>query len=146
MEENKIIIRGKLIKCSKKEKEFKGKSTGVRTFITLAEVELNDDQRKKLNDAFKESGNKFTPTWIKNFEGFVNLSSKYDIPVKVMDNPDSDFDDDYASIVDLCEQAHYPWYGSIVRMSINIKDGAVYPKAICIDKCGERYNPLDDFE
>ena len=130
MEENKIIIRGKLIKCSKKEKEFKGKSTGV----------------KKLNDAFKESGNKFTPTWIKNFEGFVNLSSKYDIPVKVMDNPESDFDDEYESIVDLCEQAHYPWCGSVVRVSVNIKDGAVYPKAICIDKCGESYNPLDDFE
>lgn len=146
MSENKIIIRGKLIKCSKKEKEFKGRSTGVKTFITLAEVNLDDNQRKALNDAFKNSGNKFTPTWVKNFEGFVNLSSKYDIPVKIKDNPENDFDDEYKSIADLCETSSYPWCGAIVQVSMNLKDGAVYPKAICIDKCGESYDPLADFD
>lgn len=135
-----MIIAGTLIKCERTTKEFKGKKSDEKTFITLAEVKLNDAQRKEINDAFKDSGDKFTPSWVKNFEGYINLSTQYDIPVKDLVN-----DDEYSSLLDVCINNKVAWCGAKVRLCVNLKDGAIYPKSLVIDEEGTPFNPFEEF-
>lgn len=141
-----MIIEGKLIKCEKTAKEFKGKKGDEKTFITLAEVKLSDKQRKELNDAFKDSGDKFTPGWMKNFEGYVNLSTVYEIPVRVDDQSSDNAGDEFNSLLDVCVNNKVAWLGAKVKLSVNIKEGAVYPKACLIIEEGEPFNPFAEFD
>ena len=61
-----MIIKGKLIKCARSVKEFKGKVQPEKLYITLAEVKKLDDE---IVEAFKDSGKTFTPDWVKKMYG-----------------------------------------------------------------------------
>lgn len=137
---NTIIFTGKLIKCNRAEKEFKGKKSAEKLYITLAEVDIDDETMEIVKSAYKEAGARFTPAWVKEFEGFVNLSTKYELPFK--DNVNGvtgENIEDY--IVD-----GFNWCGATVKVSVNVKDGALYPKAIVIDEEGKEFDPFSDFE
>ena len=56
-----MVIKGKLVVCKRQAKEFNGKSTDEKLWITLKDVELSDKKMKELKEAFKDSGKKFTP-------------------------------------------------------------------------------------
>ena len=75
-----MIIKGKLIVCKRTVKEFKGKTVKEKLYVTLAEVKLDNDKMQEIQDAFKESGKKFTPDWVKNFTGYVNLATEFPHP------------------------------------------------------------------
>ena len=91
-------------------------------------------------DAFKESGKKFTPSWVTEFEGYVNLSTVYEIPFK--DNVNNATG---ASIEDYIADG-FQWLGAKVSVSVNVKDGALYPKAMIISEEGKEFDPFADFE
>lgn len=85
--------------------------------------------------AFDTSGSKLTPGWFKDKNGYINLSSIYEIHVKNTKGVQIDFEDwitDYNAL------------GATVKISIIQKDGAVYPKAIKVLADGEARDPFED--
>lgn len=132
-----MIIKGKLIKCARSVKEFKGKVQPEKLYITLAEVKKLDDE---IVDAFKDSGKTFTPDWVKNFEGFVNLATQYDLPAR--DLKDRQFD----SVLDMFADENFPWMGAEVGVSVNVKKGAIYPKAIKFYSEGTEFDAFSEFD
>lgn len=132
-----MIIRGKLIKCKRECKEFDkgGKKDGL--FITLAEVKLTDEQMEELNECFKESGKKFTPSWLTDFEGYVNLFTKYELPTK--------FGKITKDVESMVEDGDLDWLGADVKVSIKTKEGAIYPTSMVVVANGEKPDPFKEF-
>lgn len=85
--------------------------------------------------AYDNVGTKLTPSWLKNRDGYINLSSIYSIPVMDARGKQIDFDD---------WLAEYNVLGSLVKVSIKQKDGAIYPEAIKVLEDGEERNPFAD--
>ena len=133
-----MIVKGKLITCKREIKEFNGKKGDEALYITLAEVELSKDQKKELEEAFKDSGKKFTPEWVKDFTGYVNVKTQYDLPCRDLDGQD------HASIEAFIK--NFAWMGADVQLSLNIKEGAVYPNAIIFKSEGKAFNPFAEFD
>lgn len=134
-----MIVKGKLSYCKKEEKVFDNRSTGEKLFISLSEVELTDEQMDELKEAFKDSGKKFTPEWVKNFEGYVNVSSKYDIPAK---DPNGE---EHSSVLKMIADG-FPYIKAPVKLALNVKEGAVYPVSIVFTGEGNPYNPFAEFD
>lgn len=132
-----VVFKGKLIKANRVAKTFEGKKQKEKTHISLAEVAISDDTMKILKEAFKKSGKKFTPKWINEFEGFVNVSTIYDIPTKNLVEGTTHLD-----ILDV----EMPTHNSEVTMSVVVKEGALYPKAIKIYTEGEEYDAFSDLD
>ena len=135
-----MVIKGKLITCKRQVKEFKGKETKEKLYVTLAEVKLNDSKKKELQEAFKDAGKNFTPAWVKKFEGYVNLATEYDLPCRDLDGKDHD------SIEEFIKAENFPYMGAEVKCSLNVKEGAVYPNAIVFLSEGTPYNPFGEFD
>lgn len=133
-----MLVYGKLIKVKREKKQFK-KGSKEALFITLAEVDLDPVQMDELNNAFNESGDAFTPDWIKDFKGYVNVSTKFELPCMTLDNAQHD------SIEKVIEDG-LAWYEADVLMSLVVKDGAVYPKAVKFLTEGKAYNAFTEFE
>lgn len=87
-----------------------------------------------LDDAYKTTGAKMTPSWLKDRTGYINLSSKFDIPVKTINGKQITFDEFIETPTAV---------GSEVKLKIAIKEGAIYPIAIVIVKDGEEIDPFD---
>lgn len=85
--------------------------------------------------AYDNVGTKLTPSWLKNRDGYINLSSIYSIPVMNVRGNQIDFDDWLAD---------YNVLGSKIRVSIKQKDGAIYPEAIKVLEDGEERDPFAD--
>ena len=135
-----IIFKGNLIKCNRTSKEYKGVKGKEKLYITLADVKLSKEQEATIKEAFKEAGKKFTPKWVSEFEGYVNLSTLYKMPYKnILTNEDGQ---DFEAYI----EEGFLWLGSLVEISVNVKEGALYPKAIRVLEEGKEYDPFDDFE
>ena len=135
-----MVIKGKLITCKRTEKEFKGKTMKEKLYVTLAEVSLSDKKLKELEDAFKEAGKKFTPDWVKNFSGYVNLATEFELPCKDLDGERHD------SIETYLRESKFPYLGAEVKASLNVKEGAVYPNSIIFLSEGKPYDPFAEFD
>lgn len=85
--------------------------------------------------AYDNVGTKLTPSWLKNRDGYINLSSIYSIPVMDARGKQIDFDD---------WLAEYNVLGSKIKVSIKQKDGAIYPEAIKVLEDGEERDPFAD--
>lgn len=85
--------------------------------------------------AFDNSGAKLTPTWYKNKDGYMNLTSKFDIPVK---------DTDGKVITFGTWIQEYNAVGAIVNIKTIQKDGVIYPVALVVVEDGEELNPFED--
>lgn len=133
-----MIIKGNLITCKRQVKEFKGKETKEKLFITVADVELSDKKLKELKDAFKDAGKNFTPDWIKNFKGYVNVSTEFELPCRALDGAE------HSSIEEFIKE--FPYMGAEVKLSLNVKEGAVYPNSIMFLGEGKPYNPFAEFD
>lgn len=87
---------------------------------------------------FDESGSRFTPSWLKEMNGYISLKSNYEIPVKDVKGRDLSWDD---------------WMeagtakGSEVRVKIRQKvtrgNGAIYPVAIRVLNPGVAEDPFE---
>ena len=135
-----MVIKGKLITCKRQVKEFRGKETKEKLYVTLAEVTLNDSKKAELQEAFKDAGKNFTPAWVKKFEGYVNLATEYELPCRDLEGTDHD------SIEDWLVDSKFPYMGAEVKCSLNVKEGAVYPNAIVFLSVGMSYNPFGEFD
>lgn len=143
-----MLIRGKLITCKKEVKEFEKRQTEEKLWITLAEVTLDEEQKAELNEAFKDAGKKFTPEWIKNFTGYVNTSTQFDLAYRLgksLAEKLSDFDGEGQSVLDLIK-AGFPYMGAEVKLSLKVQEGAVYPNAIKFLTEGNAFNPFAEFD
>lgn len=135
-----MIIKGKLIQCKREVKEFdKKRKSEEKLFITLAEAEVTETQMAELKNAFADSGAKFTPDWIKNFDGYVNLSTKYELPFRDVEK------NEYNSI-EAAIAGGLKWMGADVKVSINVKEGALYPNAILFLSEGKAFNAFAEFD
>lgn len=135
-----MIIKGKLIVCKRTEKEFKGKTQKEKLYVTLAEVKLSDEKLTELKEAFKDAGNKFTPSWIKKFEGYVNLATEFDLPCIDLDG------DKHDSVEDFIKNEKFPWISAECKVSVNIKDGALYPNSIKFLSEGKQFDAFAEFD
>ena len=133
-----MLIKGKLITCKRQVKSFDKKETKNKLWITLAEAELSEDKLNKLKEAFAESGKKFTPDWIKNFEGYVNVSTDFALPCKDLEG------NEHESLEEFIKE--FPYMGAEVKISITVKEGAVYPSALIFLSEGKAYNPFAEFD
>ena len=85
--------------------------------------------------AYDDTPDKLTPGWYKEQEGYCNLSSKYDIPVK----------DARGHVLTFGEWiGSNTAYGSLVKLKIRQKDGRIYPAAIVVLIEGEPSDPFAD--
>ena len=89
--------------------------------------------------AYDGTRTSFIPQWYKEQEGYMNLSSVYDIPCRY-GNDKFTFSDWISKDNDLTAP------NSEVCIRIRQKDGAVYPVAIDILKDGEVADVWDGFE
>lgn len=134
-----MIIKGKLITCKREVKEFNGKTKGEEMlYITLADAELSDKKRAELDEAFKNSGAKFTPDWVKDFKGYVNLKTKFTMQCK---DPEGNIHDSIEEFI-----KEFPWLSAEVKVSITLKDGAVYPNSVVFIGRGNAFNPFAEFD
>lgn len=127
--ENKIlIIRGlKVVRAYFGSTKF---NPTEKNHITLnGEIPYNEIV------AYKNVGSKLTPTWLKKREGYMNLASVYDIPVRTENNREITFSD----WISECNPI-----SSEVNVKVIQKDGACYPVAIDVIKDGEELNPFLD--
>lgn len=135
-----MVIKGKLITCKREVKEFKDHVAKEKLYITLAEVTLSDKKMAEFKEAFKDSGKKFTPNWVKEFTGYVNLATEYPLPVKDLDGEEHD------SIEKFIQETKFPFMGAECKLSVNVKEGALYPNALIFLSEGKPYNPFGEFE
>lgn len=84
--------------------------------------------------AYDQQPAKLTPSWFKDAEGYINLNSGFDIPVKDSKGKEISFRD----WIDNNDTRN-----AEALVKIRQKDGAVYPVAIKVLKDGE---PVDAFE
>lgn len=87
--------------------------------------------------AFDGSSSKYTPAWFKDAEGYMNLTSRYTIPVKI-GSKETDFDN--------WVNGDYTAPNSKVVVRVRQKQGAVYPVAILVKEDGFVENPFEGFD
>lgn len=125
--DNTLIIEGTVISA------YIGKSRFSDIEKCRLAIESKNIPYDKIT-AFNESGAKLTPAWFKDKNGYMNLASLYNIPVKDSRGRELSF----SEFVEL-ETA----IGSKIKLSVVQRDGAIYPKAFVVLEDGE---PRDPFE
>lgn len=99
--------------------------------------DITDDVKKALTEVFENKPPKWQPMWFKEGMESVQLKSTYDIPVMLVDEGEK------MSFQDFVERGLIR--GAKVRVSVNLKDGAIYPVAMMVDVDGEEYDAFADF-
>lgn len=100
----------------------------VKNRITLYQPDFD----YSVITAYDNAPAKLTPSWFKNAEGYINLNSKFDIPVK-------DLDGDFLTFE---EWVLTDTNNATVKAKIRQKDGSIYPVAMVVLTPGE---PVDSF-
>ena len=124
--ENTLIIEGTVISAYIGKSRF---SDVEKCRLTINSLTIPYD---KIT-AFNESGAKLTPAWFKDKNGYMNLASLYDIPVRNSRGREITFEefvDDETAI------------GSKIKLSVVQRDGAIYPKAFIVLEDGEPRDPF----
>lgn len=134
-----MIIRGKLIECKREKRKFDKRESEEKLWISLADAVITDEQMEKIQKAFDEAGKKFTPDWVKDFKGYVNVSTKYEVPFRDVEKVEY-------SDIEAAVRNGFKWMGAQVDLSISIKDGAIYPKAMVFRTEGSAVNAFSDFD
>lgn len=137
-----MIIKGILSYAKREAKEFKdgkeSRTTKEKLWLTIKDVELSDEQIAELKEAFKDSGKKMTPKWVLEFEGYVNVSTEYELPIRTIDGEEFMLEDAIADGL--------KYRGAEVKVSLNVKEGAVYPNAMIFLTEGSALNAFAEFD
>lgn len=124
-----IVVKGQLKKAYIGKTKF---SEDVKNRITLFNPDLDYNQIT----AYDDQPDKLTPGWYKEAEGYINLSSTFDIPVQGLKGEKLTFEE-------FLEETNYNPHNAVVAVKIRQKDGSCYPVAIKMYEDGEE---IDDFE
>ena len=128
-ENNVIIIRGvKVVRA------YFG-STKFQPLTNKNHITLKGDIPYDEIIAYKNVGDKLTPTWFKKRLGYMNLASVYDVPVRTENNRVISFSEWLVECNPISSEAN---------VKVIQKDGAIYPVAIDVIKDGEEQNPFLD--
>ena len=103
--------------------------------VTIKSEDIPYDEIK----AYDNTKSSFIPDWYKDRNGYINLSSKYDIPCRY-GNEKFMFSEWINGAADLTAP------GSMVVIRIRQKDGSVYPVAIDILSDGEIADVWEGFD
>lgn len=101
-----------------------------RLSIKCEEGVINYDDIKPF---YENVGSKMTPKWIKEESGYVNVSSKFDIPVKDTFGRQITFQEFTESATAI---------GSKVKLALTVKEGCIYPNAFVVMEDGEEVDPF----
>ena len=126
-----VLENGDLVFIATVKRAFVGATKfddKTKNRITL----YNPDFDYTLITAYDEAPTKLTPSWFKEGEGYINLNSKFDIPVKDQDG----------TILTFEEWVLTDTNNAIVKAKIRQKEGSVYPVALVVMEPGE---PVDNF-
>ena len=91
----------------------------------------------KFEKAYEKSGSRLTPNWVKDKDGYINLNSKFNIPCKDITGKAITFEEFTEKSTAL---------GSEIKLTLTIKDGAIYPVAFKVLQEGEELNPFEGLD
>lgn len=131
MPEVEVLENGDLVFTATVKRAFIGSTKyddKVKNRVTL----YNPDFDYSLITAYDNTPAKLTPSWFKDAAGYINLNSKFDIPVKDQDG----------TIITFEEWVLTDTNNAIVKAKIREKEGSVYPVALVVIEPGE---PVDSF-
>lgn len=128
-----VIVEGTVVNARVGTSRF---DENVKNRISL-KCEPTTLDYAKFEKAYENSGARLTPNWVKEKDGYINLSSKFDIPCKDTRGKVITFEEFTEKTTAL---------GSKVKLSLTIKEGAVYPVAFKILEEGEEINPFEGLE
>ena len=125
---NNLVIEGVVVSAKYGATKFDDKN---KYRLSLYSENMPYDDIK----AFDTVGEKMTPSWYKEQEGYINLNSIFDIPVMDIKGNRIDFDAwlETEKVVK-----------SKVKVSVRQKEGALYPMAIKVIEEGEEFDPFAD--
>lgn len=133
------------------EKDDDGKLTGEVTnvIILYPDVESDPDIWDLLEKLYEHTADKWIPNWFKD-RSRITLKSAYNIPVQIADANAIDLDEIkeksekcILTFSDFVKRGYIE--GSRCMILCNIKESAVYPKAVRIINDGKEYDPFADF-
>lgn len=128
MENQKITLEGTIVSAKNGRTKY---SEDIKNRINLKVDEL---PYELLDEAYSTSGSKLTPKWLKERTGYINLASKYDIPLKAKNGRQMTFDEFLNTPTVL---------GSTIRINVMVKEGSVYPMAFIVLEDGEASDPFE---
>lgn len=123
-----LVIEGVVVSAKYGATKFDDKNK-YRLSLYSVDIPYNDIK------AFDTVGDKMTPSWYKEQEGYINLNSIFDIPVMDIKGNRIDFD----AWLDTGKAVK-----SKVKVSVRQKEGALYPIAIKVIEEGEEFDPFAD--
>ena len=133
------------------EKDADGQPTGKTTNVILLypDVKSNPNIWELLTKLYEHSADKWVPKWYKDRSG-ITLKSAYNIPVQIADDNASDLEEIKAksdkriiSFSDFIKRGYIE--GARCFIQCNVKESAIYPKAVRIMCDGKEYDPFADF-
>lgn len=125
---NNLVIEGVVVSAKYGATKFDDKN---KYRLSL----YNEDIPYKDITAFDTVGEKMTPSWYKEQEGYINLNSIFDIPVMDIKGNRIDFD----AWLETGKAVK-----SKIKVSVRQKEGALYPIAIKVIEEGEEFDPFAD--
>lgn len=124
--DNTLIIEGTVISA------YVGKSRFSDVEKCRLAIESKTIPYDKIT-AFNESGARLTPSWFKDKNGYMNLASLYNIPVKDSRGREISFSEFIETETAI---------GSKIKLSVTQREGAIYPKAFIVLEDGEPRDPF----
>lgn len=133
------------------EKDESGQLTGKTTNVIMLypDVESDPDVWELLTQLYDHTSDKWVPKWFKDKSG-ITLKSAYNIPVQIADEQATDLDEIKAksdkciiSFSDFVQRGYIE--GARCFIQCNVKESALYPKAVRIMCDGKEYDPFKDF-
>lgn len=133
------------------EKDEAGQPTDKSTNVIMLypDVESDPDIWKLLSSLYEHTADKWIPKWFKDKSG-ITLKSAYNIPVQIADENAPDLDEIKAksdkciiSFSDFVTRGYTE--GARCFIQCNVKESAIYPKAVRIMCDGKEYDPFKDF-
>ena len=132
----KFKIKGKLIRF-RYEKGYKGMGNEKWNICVNMENSLSPERKTEILSILGlDEKDRFCPSWLKKpDETHVNVHTIYDIPIqlKIGENMLRVGMDDV-------------FEGADVELVLNVKEGAIYPAAMRVNKNGVPSNPFEDFD
>lgn len=126
--EEKLVIKCKVVRAFVGETKYDKK---VANRITVFSEEMPYDEIW----AYDECGAKYTPSWLKDANGYMNLKSNFDIDVQGVDGTKMSFDD-------WLEEGRTR--GAEITIKVKQTAGAIYPVCIKVYADGDEDTSFDD--
>lgn len=132
----KFKIKGTLVRF-RYEKGYKGMGNEKWNIcVKMENPVLPESKTEILSILGIDEKDRFCPSWLKKpDETHVNVHTIYDIPIQIKNGKGFL----RAGMEDVFE-------GADVELILNVKDGAIYPSVMRVNKNGVPSNPFEDFD